>query len=57
MNPDVEYQQGKNIADVSKESGVQHLIWSSLMNVTKRESGPFMFKALKSQTLTKENHY
>lgn len=32
-----EVQQGKNIADVAKECGVQHLIWSSLLNITKRK--------------------
>ena len=31
---DLELQQGKNVADVCKEVGVQHLIWSSLMSVT-----------------------
>lgn len=36
---EVEIQQGKNIADVSKELGVQHLIWSSLLNVTKLSGG------------------
>ncbi|KIW74256.1 hypothetical protein Z517_12196 [Fonsecaea pedrosoi CBS 271.37] len=34
-----EIQQGKNIADAAKECGVQHLIWSSLMNVTKLSGG------------------
>jgi len=31
--------QGKNVADVSKEHGVQHLIWSSLPNVTELSKG------------------
>lgn len=30
--------QGKNIADVAKEAGVKHLIWSSLCNATKGTS-------------------
>lgn len=36
---DVEIQQGKNIADVSKDVGVQHLVWSSLLDVTKLSDG------------------
>lgn len=39
MSADVEIQQGKNIADVAKEVGVKHLIWSSLLNVTKLSKG------------------
>ncbi|TVY90485.1 NmrA-like family domain-containing protein [Lachnellula willkommii] len=35
MNKEREIQQGKNIADVAKEFNVQHLIWSSLPNVSK----------------------
>ncbi|KAH8166291.1 hypothetical protein CIB48_g1940 [Xylaria polymorpha] len=31
----LEEQQGRNIADASKEAGVKHLIWSSLLDVTK----------------------
>ncbi|OQU98237.1 hypothetical protein CLAIMM_04053 [Cladophialophora immunda] len=34
-----EIQQGKNIADAAKACGVQHLIWSSLMNVTELSGG------------------
>jgi hypothetical protein len=33
-NFDIDVAQGKNLADASKEAGVQHLIWSSLPNVT-----------------------
>ena len=33
----IEIQQGKNVADACKKAGVQHLIWSSLINVTKRK--------------------
>ncbi|KAJ4314111.1 hypothetical protein N0V94_006625 [Neodidymelliopsis sp. IMI 364377] len=36
---DVEVSQGKNVADASKEAGVQHLIFSSLLNVTKTTNG------------------
>lgn len=36
---EVEIQQGKNIADISKEFGIQHLIWSSLLNITKLSGG------------------
>ncbi|KAI0443257.1 NMRAL1 protein [Xylaria telfairii] len=35
----LEEQQGRNIADASKEAGVKHLIWSSLLNVTKLSGG------------------
>ncbi|KAH8152588.1 uncharacterized protein LAJ45_03429 [Morchella importuna] len=36
---EIEVTQGKNISDVSKEIGVEHLIWSSLPNVTKLTDG------------------
>jgi hypothetical protein len=39
MDHELEYQQGKTIADVCKEEGVQHLIWSSLRNVTELTHG------------------
>ncbi|KAI0474726.1 NmrA-like family protein [Xylaria cf. heliscus] len=35
----LEEQQGRNIADASKEAGVKHLIWSSLLDVTKLSNG------------------
>jgi hypothetical protein len=35
----VELQQGKNVVDVAKEEGVQHLIFSSLLSVTKTTNG------------------
>ncbi|KAH7066177.1 putative NmrA family transcriptional regulator [Paraphoma chrysanthemicola] len=38
-NPAIELSQGKNVADVSKEVGVQHLIFSSLLNVTETSGG------------------
>ncbi|OAK94116.1 putative nucleoside-diphosphate-sugar epimerase [Phaeosphaeriaceae sp. SRC1lsM3a] len=38
-NPQVELTQGKNVADISKELGVQHLIFSSLLNATKTSNG------------------
>lgn len=34
----LEIQQGKNLADAAKEAGVNHFIWSSLLNVSKRKS-------------------
>ncbi|KAE8152729.1 hypothetical protein BDV25DRAFT_54909 [Aspergillus avenaceus] len=39
FSAEVEVQQGKNIAEVSKEEGVQHLVWSSLLNVNKLTNG------------------
>ncbi|OMP88419.1 NmrA-like family domain-containing protein 1 [Diplodia seriata] len=36
---DVEVSQGKNVADAAKEAGVEHLIFSSLLNVTKETNG------------------
>ncbi|KAI9884694.1 MAG: hypothetical protein M1823_003512 [Watsoniomyces obsoletus] len=41
QNKDLEIQQGKNVADVAKEANVQHLIWSSLVNVTDLTKGAF----------------
>ncbi|KAF2822471.1 putative nucleoside-diphosphate-sugar epimerase [Ophiobolus disseminans] len=38
-NPETERTQGKNVADVAKEVGVQHLIFSSLLNVTETSKG------------------
>ncbi|KAI6381620.1 hypothetical protein MCOR25_001095 [Pyricularia grisea] len=39
MSMDGEIQQGKNVADAAKEAGVQHFIWSSLINVTNVSKG------------------
>ncbi|MCJ1247374.1 hypothetical protein MMC30_004588 [Trapelia coarctata] len=36
---DIDVAQGKNIADASKEAGVQHLIWSSLPSAAKITNG------------------
>ncbi|KAF2621513.1 NmrA family transcriptional regulator [Macroventuria anomochaeta] len=36
---DVEFGQGKNVADAAKELGVQHLIFSSLLHVGKLTNG------------------
>ncbi|KAI4161189.1 MAG: hypothetical protein LQ342_005085 [Letrouitia transgressa] len=41
MDHQLEVQQGKNIADVCKEVGVQHLVWSALINVNKLTNGKF----------------
>lgn len=38
-NPEIEITQGKNVADVAKDVGVQHLIFSSLWNVIKTTNG------------------
>lgn len=37
--PEVELAQGKNVADVAKEVGVQHLIFSTLLHVTETTKG------------------
>jgi hypothetical protein len=34
-----ELQHGKNVADAAKDAGVQHLVFSSLINVTEASSG------------------
>ncbi|KAH9215858.1 hypothetical protein DL95DRAFT_363952 [Leptodontidium sp. 2 PMI_412] len=39
LDKEKEIQQGKNIADVSKELNIQHLVWSSLPNVTRTTEG------------------
>ncbi|KAE8149365.1 NAD(P)-binding protein [Aspergillus avenaceus] len=39
FSKETELQQGKNVADVSKELGVQHLIFSSLIHVTDSTAG------------------
>jgi uncharacterized protein YbjT (DUF2867 family) len=36
---DVEMKQGKAMADAAKEAGVQHFVWSSLLNVTDLSKG------------------
>ncbi|KAI9820416.1 MAG: hypothetical protein M1832_003749 [Thelocarpon impressellum] len=41
MSKDVEEEQGRNVADVSKELGIQHLIWSSLLNISDLTNGKF----------------
>ena len=40
MNAAPEITQGKAVADAAKAEGVQHLVWSSLLNVTKRMFTP-----------------
>jgi nucleoside-diphosphate-sugar epimerase len=39
MDMQLEIQQGKNLADISKAAGVERLIWSSLPNVTEGTKG------------------
>jgi len=39
MNADNEIKQGKAIADAAKEAGVQHFIFSSLLDITKLSEG------------------
>src|SRR5438552_10999580 len=34
-----ELEHGKNVADAAKDAGVQHLVFSSLMNVTEASNG------------------
>lgn len=41
MDAPLEKQQGQNIADLAKEAGIQHLIWSSLYDVNKLTNGKF----------------
>lgn len=38
-DPVKELSQGKNVADAAKEGGVSHIIFSSLLNVTKTSGG------------------
>jgi len=38
-DPKVEKTQGKNVADVAKEVGVKHIIFSSLLNVMEISNG------------------
>ncbi|KAL4926829.1 NmrA/HSCARG family protein [Aspergillus undulatus] len=38
-NSNLELTQGKNVADAAKQAGVQHLIFSSLLNVTEASGG------------------
>lgn len=38
-NRNIEFNQGKNIADAAKEANVAHIIFSSLLNVTKATNG------------------
>ncbi|TRM68560.1 hypothetical protein BD626DRAFT_534561 [Schizophyllum amplum] len=39
LSAEREITQGKNIADICKEENVQHLVWSSLLDVTKLTNG------------------
>lgn len=39
VKKEVEVSQGKNVTDVSKEAGVSHLIFSSLLHVTRTTNG------------------
>ncbi|KAI1267622.1 NmrA-like family protein [Xylariaceae sp. FL1019] len=39
MDMKLEEQQGRNIADAAKETGLKHLIWSSLLNIEKLTNG------------------
>ncbi|RDL42492.1 uncharacterized protein BP5553_02471 [Venustampulla echinocandica] len=36
---DLEFKQGKTMADAAKECGVQHFVWSSLLNITELSKG------------------
>lgn len=53
FSSDTEIAQGKNIANVSKEEGVQHLVWSSLPNVTKREFWLSPFRTIYKKLMRK----
>jgi uncharacterized protein YbjT (DUF2867 family) len=37
--PGTEVEHGKNVADAAKEAGVQHVVFSSLINVTDASNG------------------
>jgi uncharacterized protein YbjT (DUF2867 family) len=37
LDAKLEIQQGKNLVDAAKETGVQHFVWSTLYNVNKRK--------------------
>lgn len=37
LDKNVEIQQGKNLANAAKEAGVQHFIYSSLLNIKSRK--------------------
>lgn len=39
VSRDIEFQQGKNVADAAKAAGISHLIFSSLINVTEASKG------------------
>ncbi|KAM0262142.1 hypothetical protein ACHAQJ_001885 [Trichoderma viride] len=39
MSADIEVSQGKAVVDASKDAGVKHIIFSSLINVTKASNG------------------
>lgn len=39
LDPQVEENQGKNMADACKQENVEHFIWSSLPNVSKATNG------------------
>ncbi|ROT42288.1 NmrA-like family protein [Sodiomyces alkalinus F11] len=39
LDKNIEIQQGKNLADASKEAGVDHFVWSSLPHVEKLTNG------------------
>ncbi|WWD18262.1 hypothetical protein CI109_102712 [Kwoniella shandongensis] len=39
MSREIEYQQGKNVADAAKTAGVQHFVWSTLINTSKSTNG------------------
>ncbi|KAI0422574.1 NmrA-like family-domain-containing protein [Xylaria grammica] len=41
LDMQLEEQQGRNIADAAKEAGVKHLIWSSLLDITKLTNGKY----------------
>lgn len=38
LNMQLEIKQGKNLVDAAKKAGVQHFIFSSLLNITRCKS-------------------